>query len=115
MKWLLFFLTLSVSVLAMDESDVEKEIATTRSVEALSQKMENAPKQYRPRYLDAIKALVVEENIAKREAMMHSLTGSGRGGGGGNAGGGSGSGSGGGGSGGGKGGGNGGGGGRGGK
>ena len=107
MKGLMFFLTLSVSVWAMDERDVEREIASTRSVEALSQKMEYAPKQYRHRYLDAIKALVVEENTAKREAMMHSLTGSGRGGGGGNAGGGSGSG--GGGSGGGKGGGNGGG------
>jgi uncharacterized membrane protein YgcG len=92
MKWLMFFLSLSVSVWAMDESDVEREIATTRSVEALSQKMENAPKQYRHRYLEAIKALVVEENTAKREAMMQSLTGSGRGGGG-NAGGGSGSGS----------------------
>jgi len=115
MRWLLFFLSLSVSVWAMDESDVQREIEGTRSVEALSQKMEQAPKQYRNRYLDAIKALVVEENTAKREAMMHSLTGSGRGSGGGNAGGGSGSGSGGGGSGGGKGGGNGGGGGRGGK
>ena len=95
-------------LIAMGESDVEQEIASTRSVEVLSEKMQKAPKQYRHRYLEAIKAIVAEENEAKREAMMNSLTGNGRGNGQGGGGSGSGSGSGGG-SGGGKGGGNGGG------
>lgn len=94
---------------AMDESEVDQEIASTRNVEDLSQKMQNAPKQYRHRYLEAIKAIVAQENEAKRDAMMHSLTGNARGSGqGGGSGSGAGSGSGGG-SGGGKGGGNGGG------
>lgn len=64
---------------AMDESDVEQEIASTRNVAVLSQKMQNAPKQYRHRYLEAIKAIVAQENEAKRDEMMHSLTGNARG------------------------------------
>jgi len=93
MKWWILFLTLSVAVWAMDEGDVERDITEIRSVERLSERMEHVPKQYRHRYLEAIKSLVVEENEAKREAMMHSLTGGRRGGGnGGGNGGGSGSG-----------------------
>ena len=108
MKRLIVIACMASLVFAMGESDVEQEIASTRSVEVLSEKMQKAPKQYRHRYLEAIKAIVAEENEAKREAMMNSLTGNGRGNGQGGGGSGSGSGSGGG-SGGGKGGGNGGG------
>ena len=108
MKRLLVIACMASLVFAMEERDVEQEIASTRSVEVLSEKMQKAPKQYRHRYLEAIKAIVAEENEAKREAMMNSLTGNGRGNGQGGGGSGSGSGSGGG-SGGGKGGGNGGG------
>ena len=108
MKRLIVIACMASLLIAMGESDVEQEIASTRSVEGLSEKMQKAPKQYRHRYLEAIKAIVAEENEAKREAMMNSLTGNGRGNGQGGGGSGSGSGSGGG-SGGGKGGGNGGG------
>lgn len=108
MKRLIVIACMASLLVAMEESDVEQEIASTRSVEVLSEKMQKAPKQYRHRYLEAIKVIVAEENEAKREAMMHSLTGNGRGNGQGGGGSGSGSGSGGG-SGGGKGGGNGGG------
>ena len=107
MKRLIVIACMASLVFAMEERDVEQEIASTRSVEVLSEKMQKAPKQYRHRYLEAIKAIVAEENEAKREAMMNSLTGNGRGNGQGGGGSGSGSGSGsGGGSGGGKGGGN---------
>jgi len=105
MKRLVWVFGLSLSLWGMEEADVERDIASIKSVEALSTQMEQAPKQYRQRYLEAIKTLVSEENEAKRGAMMHSLTGSRGGGNGGAQGGGSGgSGSGGGGGGGGKGG-----------
>ena len=84
MKWLWTVLVLCLGLGAMDENAVEREIASTKSVEALSAQMEHAPKQYRHRYLEAIKAIVVQENEAKRDAMMHSLTGSRGGNGGGN-------------------------------
>lgn len=64
----------------MDEADVERDIAQTRSVEALSLKMHDVPKEYRHRYVEAIKALVAQENEEKRNAMLNSLTGKGRGG-----------------------------------
>lgn len=89
MRWLLVVLVLCLGLEAMDEQEVEREIASTQSVEALSIQMEHAPKQYRHRYLEAIKAIVAEENEVKRDAMMRSLTGSrsGNGGGSGNNGG----------------------------
>jgi len=90
MKWFWMVLGIRLVLGAMDERDVEQEIASVRSVEALSERMEQAPKQYRQRYLEAIKTLVSEENEAKRGAMMHSLTGSRGGGNGGAQGGGSG-------------------------
>lgn len=79
MKRFIVFFSVVCFLWAMDESDVEQEIASTRNVEALSQKMQNAPKQYRHRYLEAIKAIVAQENEAKRDEMMHSLTGNARG------------------------------------
>ncbi len=79
MKRFIVFFSVACFLWAMDESDVEQEITSTRSVEALSQKMQNAPKQYRHRYLEAIKSIVAEENEARRDEMMHSLTGNARG------------------------------------
>ena len=90
MKRLVWVFGLSLSLWGMEEADVERDIALSKSVEALSAQMEQAPKQNRHRYLEAIKAIVSEENEAKRGAMMHSLTGSRGGGNGGAQGGGSG-------------------------
>ena len=92
MKWLMFVLSIALSLCAMDENDVARDIASTRDVEVLSAQMQNAPKEYRHRYLEAIKTLVAEENEARRSERMHALTGRSGGNGGGSGGAGSGSG-----------------------
>lgn len=80
MKYLSILVWISVMLYAMDEADVEREIATASSVEELSTKMQEAPKQYRHRYVNAIKKRVSEENEMKRVQMMESLTGKSSGG-----------------------------------
>ncbi len=65
---------------SMDETSVREEIAKSRSIEALSQQMQEAPKEYRHYYIEAIKRLVIEENELKQQEMMESLNGRGRGG-----------------------------------
>lgn len=75
MKYLSILVWISVMLYAMDEADVEREIAIALSVEELSTKMQEAPKQYRHHYINAIKKRVSEENEMKRVQMMESLTG----------------------------------------
>ena len=96
MKWLMLVLSITLGLWAMDENDVTRDIMSTRNVEELSAKMQNAPKEYRHHYLEAIKTLVAEENEARRSERMNALTGRGGGNGSGGAGSGSGGGSGGG-------------------
>ena len=81
MRGVALFLCALCFAWAMDEADVERDIAQTRSVEALSLKMHDAPKEYRHRYVEAIKVLVAQENEEKLNAMVNSLTGRGRDGG----------------------------------
>ena len=77
MRGVALFLCALCFAWGMDEADVERDIAQTRSVEALSLKMHDAPKEYRHRYVEAIKVLVAQENEEKRNAMLNSLTGKG--------------------------------------
>lgn len=60
---------------SMDETSIREEIAKSRSIEVLSQQMQEAPKEYRHYYIEAIKRLVVEENELKQQEMLESLRG----------------------------------------
>ena len=76
MKRFSMALMLYVSALfGMDEANFREEIAKNRSIEALSQQMQEAPKEYRHYYIEAIKRLVIEENELKQHEMMESLNG----------------------------------------
>lgn len=76
MKRFSMALMLYVSALfGMDETGLREEIVKNRSIEALSQQMQEAPKEYRHYYIEAIKRLVIEENELKQHEMMESLNG----------------------------------------
>ena len=76
MKRFSMALMLYVSALfGMDEANFREEIAKNRSIEALSQQMQEAPKESRHYYIEAIKRLVIEENELKQHEMMESLNG----------------------------------------
>ncbi len=76
MKRFSMALMLYVSALfGMDETGLREEIAKSRSIEVLSQQMQEAPKEYRHYYIEAIKRLVIEENELKQHEMMESLNG----------------------------------------
>lgn len=76
MKRFSMALMLYVSALfGMDETGLREEIAKSRSIEVLSQQMQEAPKEYRHYYIEAIKRLVVEENELKQQEMLESLRG----------------------------------------
>lgn len=73
MKHLTLFCLLVLCLYALDENDVVQEIQNTKSIEELSTQMQYAPRQYRHRYIQAIKERARIENEAKREQLMSTL------------------------------------------
>ena len=73
MKALGVLVCMSLVLCAMDEVDVKMQIELTRNVEQLSTHMQKAPHEHRHLYVEAIKALVAEENEAKRAVMAEAL------------------------------------------
>ena len=73
MKYATFALLLMVHLYAFDEKDVEQEIQTSKSIEELTTHMISAPRQFRQRYIQAIKERARIENEAKREQLMSDL------------------------------------------
>ncbi|WP_263832672.1 hypothetical protein [Sulfurospirillum oryzae] len=73
MKHLTLFCLLVLCLYALDENDVAQEIQNAKTIEELSTQMQNAPRQYRHRYIQAIKERARIENEAKREQMMSTL------------------------------------------
>lgn len=74
-------------LLGQDEAKEHEIRAKSGTIEELSYKMQEAPKEYRYYYIEAIKRLVIEENELKQKEVMETLGGRGRGRGGGNGGG----------------------------
>lgn len=73
MKHLTLFCLLVVCLFALDENDVAEEIQKTKSIEELSTQMQYAPRQYRHRYIQAIKERTRIENETKRKQLMSAL------------------------------------------
>lgn len=68
-----FFLGLSFAVCLYAEDLIDQEIKNTSTIDDLTTKMNNAPKQYRHRYIQAIKERSADENQAKRALAMQAL------------------------------------------
>lgn len=68
------FLLLFCLLYASDEAQIEEDITKTQSIDELTTKMQYAPRQYRHRYIQAIKERVMQENQAKRQQLMQSLS-----------------------------------------
>lgn len=73
MKYATLAILLMVHLYAFNEKDVEQEIQTSKSIEELTTHMISAPKQFRQRYIQAIKERARIENEAKREQLMSDL------------------------------------------
>jgi len=61
-------------IYASDESLIQEDITKANNVDELTLKMQNAPRRYRYRYIQAIKDRVRLENQTKRQQLMQSLT-----------------------------------------
>ena len=68
-----FFLGLSFVACLYAEDLIDQEIKNTSTIDDLTTKMNNAPKQYRHRYIQAIKERSADENQAKRALAMQAL------------------------------------------
>ena len=75
MRYCLMIFFSAIFVFAIDEKQVEQEIANAQSVEALTTRMHVAPVQYRYKYIQAIKEKVALENEERRVRMMEELVG----------------------------------------
>lgn len=73
MKYWIVLCCFSLFAYAMNEAEVQEEVVTHRNVEELSTLMQRAPAEYRHYYLEAIKAIVAEENAEKRARMLESF------------------------------------------
>lgn len=74
MKQILFLWILMASVVfAFDENSVKTDIAEAQSVEALVSKMQQAPKEFRHRYIEAITEKTSLHNQQKRELLTQEM------------------------------------------
>jgi len=67
------FLGLSFAACLYAEDIIDQEIQNSSTIDELTTKMNNAPRQYRHRYIQAIKERSADENQAKRALAMQSL------------------------------------------
>lgn len=74
MKYTLLFCLLTLQLYALDEHDITQEIQNTQNMEELTTQMHYAPRQYRHRYIQAIKERARVENEAKRQQLMSELS-----------------------------------------
>ena len=68
-----FFLGLSFAVCLYAEDVIDQEIQNTSTIDDLTTKMNNAPRQYRHRYIQATTERSADENQAKRALAMQAL------------------------------------------
>ena len=74
MKQILFLCIVIISVLyAFDENSVKADIAEAQSVEALVAKMQQAPKEFRYHYIEAITEKTSLHNQQKRELLTQEM------------------------------------------
>lgn len=70
MKYLVWLGWLTLELFALDENDVNHEIQNSQNMEELTTHMQRAPRQYRHRYIQAIKERARVENETKREQLL---------------------------------------------
>ena len=74
MKQILLLCIVIISVLyAFDENSVKADIAEAQSVEALVEKMQQAPKAFRHYYIEAITEKTSQHNQQKRELLTQEM------------------------------------------
>ena len=74
MKQILLLCVVIISVLyAFDENSVKEDIAEAQSVEALVAKMQQAPKEFRYHYIEAITEKTSLHNQQKRELLTQEM------------------------------------------
>ncbi|ATB69398.1 hypothetical protein SJPD1_1288 [Sulfurospirillum diekertiae] len=74
MKYTMIFCLLTLQLYALDDNDITQEIQKTQNMDELTTQMHSAPRQYRHRYIQAIKERARVENEAKREQLMSELS-----------------------------------------
>jgi len=74
MKHTILLALATLQLYALDDNDITQEIQKTQNMEELTTQMHSAPRQYRHRYIQAIKERARVENEAKREQLMSELS-----------------------------------------
>lgn len=64
---------LAFQLFAQEDTTISEEIQKTKNIDELNTQMQNAPRQYRHRYIQAIKERARAENEAKREQLLSHL------------------------------------------
>lgn len=70
---LLLWIAIASMVYAFDDNSVKADIAEAQSVEALVSKMQQAPKEFRHRYIEAITEKTSLHNQQKRELLTQEM------------------------------------------
>ncbi|MDD3343001.1 MAG: hypothetical protein PHR87_05435 [Sulfurospirillaceae bacterium] len=68
-----FFYTVMLSVFLSANEQIDQNIKEAQSIDELTRQMNQAPKQYRHRHIQAIKERSMYENQEKRKLTMQSL------------------------------------------
>ena len=74
MKKTILICLLAFHLQAQEDTAISQEIQKTQSIDELNTQMQNAPRQYRHRYIQAIKERTRIENEAKREQLLFEIS-----------------------------------------